>query len=776
MRCVTAALAALVMALMLVAGAGAAVDVPVSGEGPFNQSNGPTITFDAGSSTDVNFNDLFPSSDTTRLNTSAGIVEFRSNGETAARITALDINRDGWTNISAVDASQANLTVDPAGHPTYIVGDQLDHVAMRDAGDIALDDGTVDFSYGGASGTSLIEHAGVPANTVIAAVDADTGTVLDKAISDGSGRVTFDDLQNSDHDVILQSSQTNTPVATNLQPTGTVRFEDQTLSADITDADFPNDDVDVEILLDGSSELTQTLTSNGSVSTSVAGLSEGQHNLTVVATDNFGERTVSTEIFTVEHFEPVINDSSATPNGDLQNDVSTLAVDVSDRDFGLDGDELDVTIDLDGQQVNTQTLTSNGTATASISSPEGGAHTWSVSVSDQYGNTVTEQYSFRVPAQVSVFNETSPDSLVTGVDVQIRFFGTNQVYNKSTGGTGTINMTDLPVSEPFVVRANPPSSSDFESRRIFIESIYEQESIYLLNTNATAANEITLEVEDQTGEFDSPILKISRPLTKDFDGDGDSTTEFRTISGDRLNAGGEYPATLQSDVRYRVRVRNGEGDVRELGNIIPRTDRVYSLDIEGIVGNATKTEDGLLIKANQSFGRVNGDPVKSVQFSVLDATEQTTEIRLTVHEAGNASNVFDTTKLEDQRGIDQFRYTQVFSSNASVNTTLVANYTIIRDGNEITGTTSFGTQQFDVASDLSANWGAIFGVGFLIVLGGLFSVGNARIGALIVPAAAFVLHIAGIITAVASIGSIGLAFALAVGINLVRTSGGVLNR
>jgi hypothetical protein len=146
MRRVTAALAALVMALTLVAGAGAAVDVPVSGEGPFNQSNGPTITFDAGSSTDVNFNDLFPSSDTTRLNTSAGIVEFRSNGETAARITALDINRDGWTNISAVDASQANLTVDPAGHPTYIVGDQLDHVAMRDAGDIALDDGTVDFS------------------------------------------------------------------------------------------------------------------------------------------------------------------------------------------------------------------------------------------------------------------------------------------------------------------------------------------------------------------------------------------------------------------------------------------------------------------------------------------------------------------------------------------------------------------------------------------------------------------------------------------------------
>jgi hypothetical protein len=61
-------------------------------------------------------------------------------------------------------------------------------------------------------------------------------------------------------------------------------------------------------------------------------------------------------------------------------------------------------------------------------------------------------------------------------------------------------------------------------------------------------------------------------------------------------------------------------------------------------------------------------------------------------------------------------------------------------------------------------------------LGGLFSVGNARIGALVVPSAAFVLHLSGLISAVASAGSIGLAFALAVAINLARTSGSVLNK
>jgi len=763
--------------VLLLAAPAAATFIPQSGTITYNSTGGPTISLDGSTDVSLDSGNVY-GTDTVRLNASDGKINFTSLQETDAKISVANLSDSQWTNLTAIDATASNLQVDPGGQAEFVVGEDIETVAMRDDGAISLDDGQVDFEYSGTSGESLVEHGGVPSDAVIAAVDADTGTVLDKAVSDGSNTVTFDALTNSEHSVVLQSSQVFEPDASALSPSGTLRFEDQTLAVDISDGDFPNDEVTVEFLLDGTTVSTQSTTSNTTLSHSVSGIADGTHNFTVVATDSFGELVVREQSFTIDHFEPTINDSTASPTGDLQNDVSSLAVDISDRDFPLDGDQLDVTIDFDGQQVSSQTLNSNGTATAAISSPDGGPHSWTVTVTDQYGNTVTETYELRVPSTVEVYNETDPDALVSGLDIQIRFFGTEQVFNKSTGSSGTINMTGLPVSQPFVVRANPPSSSDFESRRIYIESIYDQESIYLLNTNATQESNITLQVEDQTGEFDTPILKISRPLTKDFNGDGSSTTEFRTISGDRLNAGKEYPATLQTDIRYRIRVVNSQGDVRELGNIVPRTDRVYNLEIEGIVGNASATEDGLLITANQSIGQVQGSRVKSVQFAVKDATNRTTEIRLTVHEAGNASNVFDTTKLVDQRGIDEFRYTQVFSSNESVNTTLVANYTIIRGENDnvISGVKAFGTQQFNVASDLSRDWGAIFGIGFLIVLGGLFSVGNARIGALIVPAAAFVLHIAGIITAVASIGSIGLAFALAVGINLVRTSGGVLNK
>jgi len=59
------------------------------------------------------------------------------------------------------------------------------------------------------------------------------------------------------------------------------------------------------------------------------------------------------------------------------------------------------------------------------------------------------------------------------------------------------------------------------------------------------------------------------------------------------------------------------------------------------------------------------------------------------------------------------------------------------------------------------------------VLGGVFSVGNARIGAVLIPGVALVLTLGGILNTVVAPAAVGLAFAIAVGINIINRSRGV---
>jgi len=767
----------LVMALLIQVPAATAIDVPVTGEGPFSAPDGPSVTLDTGDGTDLNFSDNLFSDGQVRFNTSEGIVEFRSDATTNATIATNNISGE-WTNVTGLDVSQANLTVDAEGKAPFSVGKDVDHVAVRDS--ISVGDGVADFRYGGDTGSTLLILNNVPANTDLAAVDSDTGDILGGTRSDSIGTAVFDDLDNSDHTVELEENE-HAPTVDNPsadpQDNPTVRWQNETLSIDVDDQDLPDDELDVEFTLDGSVVNTTTIESAGTVSHQVTGLSEGKHSWNVTVTDAAGQTTTSeTFAFTVDHHDPVLEDGS--PEGDIDFEPDALSANISDKDFDKDGDTVDVTFELDGEQVGTDTLTSNGMATTNIDPQTGGPHTVTVTMTDSYGQSVTDSYSFSVPANVTVYDESSPTEPVSNLDVQVRFFGSEEIFERSTGTNGRVNMTGLPVSEPFVVRATPPDDSNFTSRRIYIDSIYEQESVYLLNTVEQDSNDLTFSVEDETGQFatSDTIFEISRPLEKDFNGDGNTTTQYRRISGDFLDASGDFPATLETGQRYRVRVKNSDGDVRELGAVTPRSDRVFNLRIQGLDGNASNIEKGWVMNTSQNVTETDSGPVKSVQFQYQDADSLTTELQIVVHEAGNASNVFDSTTVTNASGLGSYSYTQLFSSDEAVNTSLVANYTIVRDGVEITGTTAFGSQDYEIAEGLSADWGAIFGVGFLIVLAGLFSVANARIGALIVPGAAMVLYATGIITAVASAAAIGLAFAVAVGFNVMRTSGAVLNK
>ena len=104
---------------------------------------------------------------------------------------------------------------------------------------------------------------------------------------------------------------------------------------------------------------------------------------------------------------------------------------------------------------------------------------------------------------------------------------------------------------------------------------------------------------------------------------------------------------------------------------------------------------------------------------------------------------------------------------------LVANVTYTRQGSDEQVVQAFGADRFPVNIPLDEGWASIFGVGLLLIVGGIFSRANARIGALVIPAVALMLNLTGILSGVVTLASVGVAFAIAVGINLVQTTGGI---
>ena len=64
------------------------------------------------------------------------------------------------------------------------------------------------------------------------------------------------------------------------------------------------------------------------------------------------------------------------------------------------------------------------------------------------------------------------------------------------------------------------------------------------------------------------------------------------------------------------------------------------------------------------------------------------------------------------------------------------------------------------------------GVGFLIISCALFSVRNARSVALVIPGVALMLKLVGILDGIVTLGAVGLAFSIGIGVNLI--SNGVL--
>jgi len=256
----------------------------------FDSTNGPNVSVGE----PMNFTTQNPWQETQQI-TLEPYGNFSSNGDTHVRV---DRWNGTWTNLSQLDVSSADLTVDPNDKPPVTVGGNADALSYRET--MSVGDGQVDFEYAGTSGTTTITLRDLPVSTTIAAIDDDTNAVLAVATTDGNGHATFDGMPNSEHNVVLQTSEGGPTVDTAAaRPQGDLNDSKAVIEVPVSDPDLPDDEVNVTLYLDGTKLSSTNITSNTTVSETRSGLTGGNHTWRVVATDSYGQSTSHTFEFKV---------------------------------------------------------------------------------------------------------------------------------------------------------------------------------------------------------------------------------------------------------------------------------------------------------------------------------------------------------------------------------------------------------------------------------------------------------------------------------------------
>jgi len=261
------------------------------------------------------------------------------------------------------------------------------------------------------------------------------------------------------------------------------------------------------------------------------------------------------------------------------------------------------------------------------------------------------------PSELQVRNELRPDELITeNATLRARLFAGEDIVVERQVTNGTVSLDGVPLDERLVITVRE-ENADFTYRRILIESAIETSEIYLLPTNEPSA-EVRFQLQDETGRFDSQDTRlfVEKPITRDFNGDGNTTTRYQVISGDRVGADGEFPTILVDSERYRLRVENEQGEQRVLGSYVVQGAAVSTIPI-GEVQFGADVSEGAGMQATLRPAPDGASHDHEVRIVYLDPEGETDEIAVGV-ENGSGSTIRPTT-TEDVNGTTN-RYIETY--------------------------------------------------------------------------------------------------------------------
>ena len=502
----------------------------------------------------------------------------------------------------------------------------------------------------------------------------------------------------------------------------------------------------------------KTITSSGSHSLDLQPTASEKVEtvLSLSRTGSNPEFVLDDESILFTNHAPSVDSGSATPSGskEIENRTVDLSINASDQEFGsAQGESVTVTFyDASNDNViGSDTLSSNGTATTEWGDISGGTNQWYAIVEDEYGGEIqSETFSFEVPQTLYIRNETDTTQLIDDpVEATVRFYGNDEIYSR-TVNDGTVNMAGLPVNEDFIVEIE--ASQDYYSRTVYIQSIFEQQTVYLLSTSENSV-ESRFELEDPTGQYDSEtVVFIEKPINQS------GTISYRTVHADQFGSEG-VTAQLDDGARYRIRIRSQSGTTQDIGPY--RADVAESVTVRP--GSPT-IELGELEDGWASNATVSND---TIEYVYSDPGQLTDSVTVTAYEKGNESNTLNASR--EYFGLGNLSGTYSLSEKQTEKTWIVE-FDINRDGEQYTVTEELSNRP-DLVPGLSDAWRLVIGIGIMLVSAGVFSILNASVGGVVVAIEGGILWWTGWLGGATTGAAVVIALFVAVTVHIYSSSG-----
>jgi len=323
---------------------------------------------------------------------------------------------------------------------------------------------------------------------------------------------------------------------------------------------------------------------------------------------------------------PTLSDPEPPGQAKIENAVGNVSINVSDSDFGLvQGDTITVSAtDDDGTSLGSTTVTGNGRVSLPYTS-ENGRNVIDWQATDEYGNTDTFRQTFTTPSTLIIRNESAPSQVInTTSNVTVTFFdrsGQNIIKRSSTNGR--IDLSGIPTDTEYVIQVD---AAGFRSRQVIITSLFDQQNVYLLPTSRAAAT-VEFQLNDQTSRFpsDETTLFVQKPITRN------NSTEFRTVFADQFGATDSLRVDLRDQERYRIQVRNDQGETRVLESFTTSGDAVAPLTIGSVEVSGSVDERGVAFASDV----IERDGARLLRITYQDPTQQTAAITVQVRQNGS---------------------------------------------------------------------------------------------------------------------------------------------